>query len=120
MTGVVIKDEQSVSKAAAILIEAGVTEIVVSLGDKGSYYADQAGSFIHTPAYQVQVVDTTAAGDTFIGAYIVERTLGKSAKMSLQFATAAAALAVMKDGAQKSIPFQQQIRDEINVHNSKN
>lgn len=113
ITGVRVTDEQSAKQASRFLIEAGVGEVIITLGDKGSYFADQAGTFIYTPAQQVTALDTTAAGDTFIGAYMVERGSGNDAESSLRFATAAAKLTVMKEGAQQSIPYRQEIKQQL-------
>lgn len=116
LTGITIIDEKTVKQAASIMLKTGLSEVVITLGEKGSYYADQTGNIIFTPAYQVPVVDTISAGDTFIGAYVVARLSGEVPRDSLQFATAASALTVTKNGAQKSIPFQEQIKSEINRH----
>lgn len=77
--------------------------IVLTLGCVGCYYSyeDQR---IFCPAHKVQVVDTTAAGDTFAGYFLSSIAFGRSAKCALEYGTAAAALAVQKRGAAPSIP----------------
>ena len=119
LSGVSIVNEQSARRSAQALLQTGVGEIIITAGKKGSYYADQAGTFIFTPAYLVTAIDTTAAGDTFIGTYIVAKASGKSTEASLQFATVASALTVMKEGAQLSIPNQALIQSALNQYNSK-
>jgi len=61
------------------------------------------------PAFRVKPVDTTAAGDTFIGAYAAACTDGLATEEALRFAAAAAALAVTRPGAQSSIPDKAEI-----------
>ena len=83
-------------------------EIVLTLGEKGSVYAGTEG-IAEQKAYQVATVDTTAAGDTFIGYYMAERLQGESVKEALDMAARASAIAVSKNGAAPSIPK----RDEV-------
>lgn len=105
MTGTVIgSGEEGELATARALVEAGAASVVLTLGSKGAIYADRTGEVKRIDAYPVQPVDTTAAGDTFIGAYAAEREGGALAEQALQFASAAAALAVTKHGAQMSIP----------------
>ncbi len=83
-------------------------EIVLTLGEKGSVYAGTEG-IAEQKAYQVATVDTTAAGDTFIGYYMAERLQGEFVKEALDMAARASAIAVSKKGAAPSIPK----RDEV-------
>lgn len=83
-------------------------EIVLTLGEKGSVYAGAEG-IAEQKAYQVATVDTTAAGDTFIGYYMAGRLQGESVKEALDMAARASAIAVSKKGAAPSIPK----RDEV-------
>lgn len=103
ITGVTVTSVHDAERAASVLLERGVRAAVITLGEQGSLYADK-GRRIRTPAFQVHVVDSTAAGDTFIGAYAVESLAGVDPKQALQFATAASAIAVTQPGAQDSIP----------------
>ncbi len=77
--------------------------VVMTLGGDGCVYADAAQSFAH-PAYRVPVVDTTAAGDTFIGYFLAAIVRGESPKTAVKKASAASALAVSRKGAATSIP----------------
>ena len=85
-------------------------EIILTLGEKGGWYQskDQALSF---PSYQVDVVDTTAAGDTFTGYFLAEIAKGKSIDFALDCASKAAALAVSKEGAAPSIPLLEEVEN---------
>lgn len=80
------------------------TEIVLTLGAKGALYSYR-GETLFAPAEKVKAVDTTAAGDTFIGYFIAGRTAGLSAEQSMKNACRAAAIAVTRPGAIPSIPF---------------
>lgn len=85
------------------------TEIVLTLGAKGALYS-YLGQSLFMPAEKVQAVDTTAAGDTFIGYFIAGKTAGLSVEQSLKNACRAAALAVTRPGAIPSIPFASELR----------
>lgn len=93
--------EKIIIKLSELLPE---TEIVLTLGAKGALYSYR-GKALFVPAEKVKAVDTTAAGDTFIGYFIAGRTAGLSAEQSLQNACRAAAIAVTRTGAIPSIPL---------------
>ncbi|MCU9612669.1 ribokinase [Caldibacillus lycopersici] len=109
ITGLSVIDQESASAAAEKLIAYGVTEVIITLGEKGSLYRDFREHVYFTPGRKVNAMDTTAAGDTFIGAYLASKQQGYSIEASLEYATAAAALTVSREGAQKSIPYQEEI-----------
>ncbi|MFS0726911.1 ribokinase [Paenibacillus sp. 1P07SE] len=104
LTGLPVGDDDQARRAGKQLLKAGIVRIILTLGGKGSLYMDSAGADIRLPAYSVKAVDTTAAGDTFIGAFTARYMAGESVLASLRYATAAAALAVTAAGAQSSIP----------------
>jgi ribokinase len=79
------------------------TEVILTLGAAGVLYDGQEGR-LQVPACAVEAVDTTAAGDTFIGYFLSSRIGGASVRESLQTACRAAALAVSRAGAIDSIP----------------
>ncbi|MFC3885627.1 ribokinase [Bacillus songklensis] len=110
ITGNEIRDVSQARLAAEQLSNEGVKEVVITLGKKGALYMNREGDNLYTPAFTVETVDTTAAGDTFIGAYAVASTAGQSIKESLQFASAASALSVTRRGAQSSIPNREEIQ----------
>ncbi|MEO3855717.1 ribokinase [Acrocarpospora sp. B8E8] len=86
-----------------------VPELVVTLGSKGALYGSRDGSRLWAPAVPVKVVDTTAAGDTFVGALAVARAEGRGPEQFLRFASTAAALSVQRAGASTSMPFRHEI-----------
>jgi ribokinase len=115
MTGLKILEEKQVIEAANYLIHEGVSNVIITRGVKGSTFLDKQGALIHMPAFHVPTVDTTAAGDTFIGAYIAS-TFSRNIEESLRFASAAAALTVSRKGAQKSIPSREEILNFLKLY----
>jgi ribokinase len=89
--------------AARALVERGARAAIVTLGDDGAVYHDGNGAW-HCPALAVTAVDTTAAGDAYIGALAAALAEGRELVPSLGFAAAAAALSVTRLGAQPSLP----------------
>ncbi|MGD2078972.1 MAG: ribokinase [Chloroflexota bacterium] len=95
-------------KAIVALHELGLPTVVLTQGAAGALIA-QGGDIEHVPAFPVTSVDTTAAGDAFVGALSVALIEGRSPKQSVRFAAAAGALAATKAGAQPSLPRRQQL-----------
>ena len=93
---------------AAALRKLGPRSVVLKLGDQGSYYSGDSGSF-HTLAFPVEVRDTTAAGDTFNAALAVALAEGQAMERALLFANAAAAISVTRLGAQASAPTRAEV-----------
>jgi ribokinase len=113
LSGIKVKDEADILRAAQVLLGKGVRELIITLGSKGCMHVNNAGSKIY-PAYQVTAVDTTAAGDSFIGAVSVAMNEGKSFEEAIYFATAVGALTVTKEGAQSSLPLKCEVETFIN------
>ncbi|WP_219417694.1 ribokinase [Pseudonocardia nigra] len=86
-----------------------VGAVAVTLGERGCRYVTRGAEPVHVPAPQVQAVDTTAAGDTFVGAMAVALGEGRDAPEVLRWATAAAALSVQRPGASTSMPHRREI-----------
>lgn len=101
---------EEIKLAGKSLIEKGVKNIVVTLGEKGSLYISEDES-IFCPALKVDSVDTTAAGDCFNGAFILSLANGKEIKDAIEFASKAAAITVTKKGAMSSIPTKKEVDD---------
>ncbi len=85
------------------------TEILLTLGEKGSRYEGMRGESIFMPAFRVKVVDTTAAGDCFTGFFLADLLTGADTRSALVSATRAAALCVGRAGAQPSIPSRAEV-----------
>ncbi|GAB1822629.1 ribokinase [Herbidospora sp. RD11066] len=90
-----------------------VLEVVVTIGADGAIYGSRDGSRLRVPGRPVEAIDTTAAGDTFAGAFVVARTEGRTPRECLEFATAAAALSVRRPGASTSMPTRAEIDAEV-------
>lgn len=103
LTGIHVKGEDSAAEAAAHLHGKGVETVLITLGSKGAYVSSKGRGAL-VPGYAVDAVDTTAAGDTFNGALMAALQEGKDLPEAIAFAHAAAALSVMRLGAQTSIP----------------
>ena len=99
----VVNDQDSAIKASRKLIEQGPEWVVVTLG-KAGVVAVSADEVHRADIYPLEVVDTTAAGDTFCGVFAAGLAEGMSEKDAMHFANAAANLTVTKLGAQPSIP----------------
>lgn len=82
--------------------------VVLTLGEKGSLYADDS-DLLYQEALKVKAVDTTAAGDTFTGYFLSSYFAGESAEKALKLASKAAAMAVMRAGASRSIPVKNEV-----------
>jgi ribokinase len=103
-----IDSPASAAIAARHLQERGVGTAIVTLGDSGLVWASEQGEG-QMPAFAVEAVDTTAAGDAFCGALATALGAGKDLSASLRFANAAGAIAVTKSGAQPSLPTRAEI-----------
>ena len=110
ITGVKVIAEKAAQMAAAKLHEQGVGTVIITIGDKGAFYSYQGKNEL-IPAFKVKAVDTTAAGDTFIGAMASVLHPGLSnLKEAILFANKASSLTVQKYGAQPSIPYRKDIK----------
>ncbi len=108
LTGVPVTDTVSAHRAACVLQSFGVPNVIITLGSKGALlHTSNISEVIAAP--EVEVVDTTAAGDCFNGALAVALAEKRALRDAVIFASRAAAVSVMRMGAQSSIPF----RDEI-------
>ena len=103
LTGLSVDTLEDARAAAARLRTAGAGVALVTLGDRGVLACD-GESVVHFPAFPVEAVDTTAAGDAFNGALAVGLAAGGSLEQAVPLANAAAALACTKRGAQDSLP----------------
>lgn len=93
----------SASAAARRLLASGVRSVIVTLGEDGVLIAE-GETETHLTAHRVTVVDTTAAGDAFVGAFAVALAEGRSTHEAAMWGNAAGALAVTRAGAQPSLP----------------
>lgn len=109
------EDNPSIDKideAIDKVFKRGVKNIIVTLGDKGCIYYDGKRK-LNFDSKKVKAVDTTAAGDSFIGALVTGLVEGKTLEDSIEFATYVAALTVTKLGAQNSLPTREEVESFI-------
>ena len=113
LAGTHIANREDARIVATALQKQGIPIVVITLGAQGAILArdDGAGNTqtIYQPAPKVQVVDTTAAGDCFVGAFTVALTEGQSPENALQFAVYAGALKVTRFGAQSGLPTRAEV-----------
>jgi len=110
--GLPVVDPNSAAEAGGLLRARGPDRVLVTLGAQGVVVVDGAGAR-HAAARKVKAVDTTAAGDTFIGALAAALCEGQSLDDAVALGQAAAALCVTRKGAQTSIPYRRQLAPSI-------
>ena len=104
LTGIYPDSEEKCKEALLKLKTMGCKNIIITLGERGCVYNDGDG-IIFRPAVETKVVDTTSAGDCFIGAFVSRLSKGESISSAVDFALKASAVAVSREGASKSIPY---------------
>ena len=105
-----IEDAQNhLEEAGEILKDHGVKNVLVTLGGDGVYLDTEKEEPARIPAKKVKVVDTTAAGDSFMAALAAMLLEGKSMKEAAEFANQVSAIVVAREGAQSSIPTLQEV-----------
>ncbi|MGA3800812.1 ribokinase [Pseudomonas fluorescens] len=103
LSGLSVDSLDTAQAAATRLIALGAGKVIITLGAQGSLFAD-GQRFEHFPAPVVKAVDTTAAGDTFVGGFAAALAAGQDEVQAIRFGQVAAALSVTRAGAQPSIP----------------
>jgi len=95
--------------AARKLLAYGVPAVILTLGEEGALLVTDKKT-LHVPARKVEAVDTTAAGDAFIGGLAVALVKGFALEEAVRYATCAGTLAVTKFGAQTSLPSAEEVQ----------
>ena len=108
LAGIQVTSQDSAKRAAAYLRAQGVETVILTLGAQGALAISPQGT-IYAPAFSVQAVDTTAAGDAFVAAFGVALCEGQPLPDALRFANAAGALTVTRLGAQPSLPSREEV-----------
>lgn len=110
LTGIELTDEDSMLKSADYFREREVKHLLITLGDRGVFYSTPDDHGL-VPAFKVKAVDTTAAGDTFIGALCsqLEKDLA-NVEDSLRYAQRASSLTLQRMGAMPSIPTGEDVK----------
>ena len=103
LSGIKVKDKETAKKASEILINKGIKNIIITMGEKGAFYKSSSFEGL-IPTKKVSVIDSTAAGDTFNGALVAGLSMKMDILTSIDFANNAATYSVTKLGAQSSAP----------------
>ncbi len=98
-----------------VLRAMGAKTVILTLGKKGCIVKNETVNH-HLPAFEVNTIDSTAAGDTFCGALVAQLSKGVNMIEAITFATAAAAICVTRIGAQPSIPKEEEILAFLLTH----
>jgi ribokinase len=101
-------DEAAIAQS---LLNKGPRGVILKMGGDGVYVADQAGLRETVSAFNMKVIDTTAAGDAFNGGFATALMLGKSPAESARFANAVAGISVTRQGAQPSMPSMSEVEE---------
>jgi ribokinase len=110
LSGLPVETNMEVEVAADKLHAMGAKLVIITLGKRGSFALSE-NEKMYMKAFNVEVVDTTSAGDVFCGTLAVAIVEGKNLEESLRFASAASALCVTKMGAQPSAPIRADIEN---------
>lgn len=109
LTGYYTECRDSILQGAGVLYEQGVQSLLITLGAKGALYLDQNGVEIEKTGHRVNAVDTTAAGDSFIGGFVTALAEGREVEEAMEFAMKVAAITVTRHGAQSALPDRKEV-----------
>ena len=115
LTGIHIDSKEAADKAAQWFFDKGVKNVLITLGGRGVYISSNGRSEI-IPAYVVEAVDTTGAGDAFNGGLLAGLAEGKDLWESAVFANALAALSVQRLGTTPAMPLREEIDEFLRTH----
>jgi ribokinase len=107
-SGLPLSVPSDAGNVARTLLARGPRVVILTLGGQGAFIGT-LGDMVHVPAFPVTVMDTTAAGDAFNGAFAAALAEGCPLKEAVRFANAAAGLACTQRGAQNSLPVRAQV-----------
>ncbi len=109
LTGIPVSDEASARRAAAALRQAGARQVIITCGTKGALVST-AETEVLVPSFNVEAVDSTAAGDAFNGGLAAALAAGEPLVEAVRRAAMVGALSVTKMGAQPSLPTAEEVR----------
>ena len=114
LTGLSVNNMNSAEQAARALLAVGAKNVIVTLGSKGALIVTDT-QVTHVDSFKVNVVDTTAAGDAFIGGFATALLQDKSLEEAVRYACACGALATTKFGAQPSLPIKEEVESFMSL-----
>ena len=112
LTGIQVKDRETAEQAAKIFFDCGVKNVVITMGSKGVYANDGENSVLFD-SLKVEAIDTTGAGDAFIGGFSAAYADGKSLFDAVKFGNVTGALAVTKNGTATATPYKNEIDEFV-------
>ena len=115
LTGVHVDSLESADRAARVFLDKGVENVLITLGSRGVYVYSNGKSEI-VPAYKVNAIDTTGAGDAFNGGLLTALAEGKTLGEAARFANAVAALSVQRIGPPPAMPTRDEVENFLKAH----
>ncbi len=111
LTGMPASTPEDAERAARAMQARGATTVIITLGDRGAYIVEGDQPGYHVPAETVQAVDTTGAGDAFVGSLAYLLAAGRPLAEAARLAVAIATRSVLKTGTQTSFPSRDEVAD---------
>ena len=102
-------------KAAHALHARGAGTVIITMGEHGAYYSGPEGAFM-MPAFKIEPVDSTAAGDAFNGGFVVSIAEGKSIREAMRVGSACGAITTTRRGSLPSLPTADELNEFLNMH----
>ncbi len=115
LTGICVDSEKAADQAAEWFFKRGVKNVIITLGGRGVYVSSEGKSEM-IPAYKVDAIDTTGAGDAFNGGLLAALSEGKNIWDAVTFANALAALSVQRLGTTPAMPSREEIDQFLQTH----
>lgn len=115
LTGINVENIEMTRKAAEKLLSQGYKNVIITLGENGVFFKNKYQEN-YVKAYKVKPVDTTAAGDSFVGGFAYGLSMGWENKLALEFAVATSAIAVTRMGSQPSLPTKDEVEELMLLH----
>lgn len=115
LTGIEQNTNADAERAIHALLDLGCANAIITLGKRGCVYTEN-GIIQSIGVFKVRAVDTTAAGDSFIGGFCAKRFDGATVKEAVRYATATSAITVGRAGAAVSIPTVEEVEEFLKTH----
>jgi ribokinase len=115
LTDIAVTNIETAHEAAEKLYELGVKNVIITLGSNGCYLYNEKVRGKHYPAFHVNAIDTTGAGDAFNGGFAYALANNEQIDAAITLANATAALSVTKEGTSKAMPTKQEVEALLNT-----